>query len=103
MLELFQTEWCRASHRVRERLTELGVDYVIRQVPVDPADREALVLATASRSIPALLLEDGGAIAGEQAILDYLAERFRENPAGRAHRDKAMKAERRYIEEECGC
>ena len=28
MLELWQTEWCPASRRVRERLTELGVDYV---------------------------------------------------------------------------
>ena len=35
MLELWQTEWCPASHRVRERLTELGVDYLTRQVPVD--------------------------------------------------------------------
>lgn len=30
MLELWQTEWCPASHRVRERLTEPGVDYVVR-------------------------------------------------------------------------
>jgi len=34
MLELFQTEWCPASRRVRQRLTELGLDYVNRQVPV---------------------------------------------------------------------
>jgi glutaredoxin len=34
MLELWQTEWCPASRRVRERLTELGVDYVTRQVSV---------------------------------------------------------------------
>jgi DNA-binding transcriptional ArsR family regulator len=31
VLQLFQTEWCLASHRVRERLTELGLDYVVRQ------------------------------------------------------------------------
>lgn len=35
MLELWQTEWCPASRRVRQRLTELGIDYLIRQVPVD--------------------------------------------------------------------
>lgn len=28
MLELWQTEWCPASRRVRQRLTELGVDYL---------------------------------------------------------------------------
>ena len=26
MLQLFQTEWCPASRRVRQRLTELGID-----------------------------------------------------------------------------
>jgi glutaredoxin len=31
MLELYQTEWCPASRRVRERLTELGLDYLVRQ------------------------------------------------------------------------
>jgi hypothetical protein len=34
MLELYQTEWCPASRRVRERLTELGLDYLVHQVPV---------------------------------------------------------------------
>ena len=32
-LELWQTEWCPASHRVRQRLTELGLTYIARQVP----------------------------------------------------------------------
>ena len=27
MLELWQTEWCPASERIRARLTELGIDY----------------------------------------------------------------------------
>jgi uncharacterized protein (DUF302 family) len=35
MLEPFQTEWCPASRRVRQRLTELGLDYINRQVPVE--------------------------------------------------------------------
>ena len=26
-LELWQTEWCPSSHRVRQRLTELGLTY----------------------------------------------------------------------------
>ncbi len=43
MLELWQAEWCPASSRVRERLTELGVDYVVRQVPVEKAERTALM------------------------------------------------------------
>ncbi len=62
MLELWQTEWCPASQRVRERLTELGIDYLTRQVPVDKEQRTALLAATGSDTIPALVLEDGTAL-----------------------------------------
>jgi len=53
MLELWQTEWCPASRRIRERLTELGVDYVTRQVPVERENRNALRAAAGTDSIPA--------------------------------------------------
>ena len=36
-LELYQAEWCPYSHRVRTRLTELGVDVILRQVAADRA------------------------------------------------------------------
>ena len=42
MLELYQAEWCPYSRRVRMRLTELGVDFVVRQVEARSADREAM-------------------------------------------------------------
>jgi hypothetical protein len=42
MLELCQTEWCSASRRIQDRLAELGVDYVTRQVPVERAERTVL-------------------------------------------------------------
>jgi hypothetical protein len=35
MLELFSDRVVSASRRVRQRLTELGLDYVNRQVPVE--------------------------------------------------------------------
>ena len=38
-LDLWQTEWCPASHRVRQRLTELGLTYTAHQVPVKRDDR----------------------------------------------------------------
>jgi hypothetical protein len=31
MIELYQAEWCPHSHPVRQRLTELGLDFVARQ------------------------------------------------------------------------
>jgi glutathione S-transferase len=103
MLELYQTEWCPASRRVRERLTELGLDYVVHQVPVEREARTALLAATDAAGIPALLLEDGGAAVGEEAIAVYLDERFDEPAEAEAHRLKAAKARRRYLEEECEC
>ena len=103
MLELYQTEWCPASRRVRERLTELGLDCLVHQVPVERDQRTALLEATGADTIPALLLEDGTAVVGEDAIEAYLDERFDEPAEAEAHRLKAARARRRYLEEECEC
>ncbi len=103
MLELWQTEWCPASRRVRERLTELGVDYVARQVPVEKSERTALRRVSGTDSIPALLIADSAAVIGEQAIRAYLDEHVTEPTAAAEHRIKAEKARRRYLEEECKC
>jgi glutathione S-transferase len=103
MLELYQTEWCPASRRVRERLTELGLDYLVHQVPVARGERTTLLAATGVDTIPALLLEDGGAVVGEEAIEVYLLERFDEPLEAEAHRLKAAMARRRYLEKECEC
>jgi glutathione S-transferase len=103
LLELFQTEWCPASRRVRERLTELGLDYVIRQVPVEREARTALREAVGADTIPALRLENGSGILGEENILVYLGEHVSESHEAEAHRQKAAKARRRYLEEECEC
>ena len=103
MLELWQTEWCPASQRIRERLTELGIDYVTRQVPVDKDERATLRQKTSSDTIPALVLEDGTVAIGEEAIRRHLDEQVVEPPEAEAHRLKAAKARRRYLEEECEC
>jgi glutathione S-transferase len=103
MLELFQTEWCPASHRVRQRLTELGLDYVIRQVPVPADARTTLHSVTGERTIPALVLGNGRAVVGEANILAHLGEHFVAPASADAHRMKAAKARRRFLEEECAC
>jgi hypothetical protein len=54
-----------ASRRIRERLTELGLDYLAHQVPVDKERRTALRRASGSDTVPALLLEDGTFTIGE--------------------------------------
>jgi glutathione S-transferase len=103
MLELFQAEWCPASRRVRQRLTELGLDYLNRQVPVERDERSTLIETTGADTIPVLVLESGSAIVGENNILAYLGEHHVDSAAGEAHRRKAATARTRYLEEECGC
>ncbi len=103
MLELFQTEWCPASRRVRQQLTELGLDYINRQVPVEREARTALRRVVGTDTIPALRLENGSALVGEENILLYLSEHFAEPIEAEAHQQKAAKARRRYFEAECEC
>ena len=103
MLELWQTEWCPASRRVRQRLTDLSIDYVIRQVPVEKEQRHALRDAIGTDTIPALVFDNGEIATGEDAILRLLFDTVREPAQAEAHRQKAAKARRRYLEEECEC
>jgi glutathione S-transferase len=103
MYELWQTEWCPASRHVRQRLTELGIDYVTRQVPVEKEDRGLLHEETGAETIPVLIAPDEEPVVGEEAILAYLGRHERVPTEARAHRLKAEKARRRYLEKECEC
>lgn len=98
--ELWQTEWCPASHRVRQRLTELGLTYIVHQVPVERDDRTQLMRATGRRTIPVLVLGEA-VIDGEEAILAYLEEKFTEPPDACEQRAKALKAKDKELEEAC--
>jgi glutathione S-transferase len=83
MLELWQAEWCPHSHAVRQRLTELGVDFVAHQVAAEKDDRPD------GMAIPRLLTEQGEVLSGEEEILPWLDERFEERDDARRHRAKA--------------
>jgi glutathione S-transferase len=78
-VELYQAEWCPHSHNVRQRLTELGIDFVARQVPADPDERP---------EIPVLVTDDGERIEGEDEILAYL-DRFAEPTDAGEHKAKS--------------
>jgi glutaredoxin 3 len=91
VIELYQAEWCPHSHRIRQRLTELGLDFVARQVPVDPADRTELERATGRRSIPTLLFDDGSVAGGDdEEIVAALDRHFTEPSEAPRHRAKAI-------------
>ena len=65
MIQVYQAEWCPYSHLVREKLTEIGVDFVCRQVEPNPRDRTSLKELSGQRSIPVVVLEDGRVLSGE--------------------------------------
>ena len=93
MMELYQAEWCPYSSAVRERLTELGIDFVAKQVPARQEDREG------EHEIPLLVTENGERLEGTDAVFGYLAtlgtgESEREHRAQyRAHREDRAREE----------
>ena len=74
MLTLYQAEWCPFSSAVREVLTELGIDFVARQVEPWPEQREALRERSDSDLTPVLETEDGRFFRGTRAIFAYLGD-----------------------------
>ena len=70
-LTLYQAEWCPFSSAVREVLTELGIDFVARQVEPWPNERAGLRDSTGTDQIPVLEKSPGIVLDREE----YLRER----------------------------
>jgi glutathione S-transferase len=87
-MDLYQAEWCPHSHKVRQRLTELGLDFTARQVPADADVRAAMTDATGTSEIPVLVTDDGEILKGEDEIMPWL-DRFHEREDAEQHRRKA--------------
>jgi len=75
LVTLYQAEWCPFSSAVREVLTELGIDAVIRQVEPWPEQRDGLREVAGTDQIPVLVAEDGQVFRGTRAIFAHLATR----------------------------
>jgi glutathione S-transferase len=87
-MELYQAEWCPHSHKVRQRLTELGLDFWARQVAAGPEEREQMRQHLGTNVIPVLVPDDGEPVCGEDDILEHLA-RYDDAPDAAAHGAKA--------------
>ena len=96
-MELYQAEWCPHSHKVRQRLTELGLDVTLRQVPADPEARDEMERAVGTRSIPVLVTDDGETLRGDDEILDHL-DGFEERDDADEHRAKARAEVPTFVE-----
>jgi glutathione S-transferase len=75
LITLYQAEWCPFSSAVREVLTDLGIDAVIRQVEPWPEQREHLREVAGTDQIPVLQAEDGQNYRGTRQIFANLATR----------------------------
>ena len=72
---LYQAEWCPYSSAVREVLTELGIDVVLRQVEPWPEQRNRLREVAGTDFIPVLQTEDGQIFRGTNEIFAHLRTR----------------------------
>ena len=89
MIQLYQAEWCPFSKIVRQRLTELGVDFVARQVAPFQPDRDALREATGIDSIPVVVFDDGTVVGGDtREILEAVEERCQPWEFEEGHREQ---------------
>ena len=78
-MRLYQAEWCPFSHRVRAKLTELGIDYETINVPASTKNRDELEEVAGTRSIPVLV--DGERIITDSGeAISYLEQNYEADP-----------------------
>ena len=78
MLELYQTEGCPYCVRVREALSDLGLDYIIRNEPSSHRERTRLKALSGQTFVPTLHDPERGVIIADDddKIIDYLNEQY---------------------------
>ena len=81
MIQLYQAEWCPFSHRVRAKLTELGVPYQAINVAAEGQERTKVKELTGSTAIP--ILVDGEEVVSDSSrIISYLEAKYTFDPDG---------------------
>jgi glutaredoxin 3 len=78
-MRLYQAEWCPFSHRVRAKLTELGVDYEVVNVSASAKHRDKLDEVAGTRSIP-VLVDGERVISDSDEAIYYLEQRYQADP-----------------------
>ncbi len=78
-MKLYQAEWCPFSHRVRAKLTELGIDYELVNVPASSKKRKALERVAGTTTIP-VLVDGQKVISDSDEALSYLEKEYEAEP-----------------------
>jgi glutaredoxin 3 len=79
MIKLYQAEWCPFSHRIRAKLTELGIDYQAINVSASAERRTELKEITGNATIP-VLMDREKVFSDSGEILSYLEEQYETDP-----------------------
>jgi glutaredoxin/uncharacterized protein (DUF302 family) len=74
-MKLYQAEWCPFSHRVRAKLTELGIDYEMVNVSASAKKRAQLEEVARTKSIP-VLVDGERVITDSDEAISYLEEKY---------------------------
>lgn len=75
LLELYQFEQCPFCGKVRQKLTDLGIDFIARQV--DPDDRSRVKEVSGQESVPVLVDPNRDVTMPESDdIVEYLEEHY---------------------------
>jgi glutaredoxin/uncharacterized protein (DUF302 family) len=78
-MKLYQAEWCPFSHRVRAKLTELGIDYELVNVPASSKKRRGLEKVAGTTAIP-VLVDGQNVISDSDEALSYLEKEYSAKP-----------------------
>jgi glutaredoxin 3 len=78
-MKLYQAEWCPFSHRVRAKLTELGIDYELVNVPASSKQRRDLEKVAGTTAIP-VLVDGQKIISNSDEALSYLEKEYEAEP-----------------------
>ncbi|GJL62004.1 MAG: glutaredoxin [Nitrospirales bacterium] len=78
MLDLYQFENCPYSQKVRQKLSELEIDYILRNVSEEKSNRTRLLKISGQDAVPTLIDSVGNTmIAGDDAkIIAYLENEY---------------------------
>jgi len=83
-LELYHLHACPYCRKVRDYIESHGLKPAVRyhEVSEEPSARDRVVALTGDTKVPVLVV-DGKAVPGSNAILEWLATHMAEPPAGR--------------------
>ncbi len=75
MLEVYQFEGCPFCRKVRQKMTELGLDFIARQV--DSEDRTRVEKVSGQSNVPVLVDPNNDTVMPESDdIVEYLEEHY---------------------------